>query len=144
MDVSELRKRILRAVDEARKEAAIRRVAIDRSVKAYEQFLSDVAVPLLKQTASIVNAGGGTFVVSTPAETVRLSAQHAAETYLEIALERSSGDPEVVGRVSLARGRQGIVVDERPIAVGKPVEQLTEDDLAAYLVTAIPKLVVKS
>ncbi len=143
MDVSELRKRILRAVDEARKDAAERRTLVDQSVKAYAQFLPDVVVPMLKQAATIVNANGGTFVVSTPAETARLSAQHAAETYLEIALDRTGAEPDVVGRVSLARGRQGVIVDERPIAAGKPIEQLTEDDLAAYLVTAVPKLIVK-
>ena len=144
MDVSELRKRILRAVDDARKDAAARRSLVDESVKAYGVFLTDVAVPMLKQAATIVNASGGTFVVNTPAETVRLSAQHAAETYLEIALDRNGPEPEVVGRVSLARGRQGTIVDERPIARGKPVEKLTEDDLSAYLVAAIPRLIVKT
>lgn len=143
MDVSELRKRILRAVEEARKDAIERRALVDRSVKAYGEFLAAVVVPMLKQAATVVNASGGTFVVSTPAETARLSAQHAADTYLEIALDRSGAEPEVVGRVSIARGRQGTIVDERPIAPGKPVEKLTEDDLAGYLVAAIPKLVVK-
>jgi hypothetical protein len=143
MDVSELRKRILRAVDEARKDAAERRSRTDQSVKAYGEFLSAVVVPMLKQTASILNASGGTFVVSTPAETARLSAQHAAETFLEIALDRGGTEPEVVGRVSLARGRQGTTIDERPVAPGKPVEKLTEDDMAAYLVAAIPKLLIK-
>jgi hypothetical protein len=143
MDVSELRKRILRAVDEARKDAAVRRSLSDQAVKAYGEYLNVVVVPMLKQAAGVVNASGGTFVVDTPAETARLSAQHAAETYLEIALDRSGAEPEVVGRVSLARGRQGTIVDERPIASGKPVDKLTEDDLAAYLVAAIPKLVVK-
>jgi len=143
MDVSELRKRILRAVDEARQDATARRALVDQSVKAYAGFLSDVAVPMLKQAAAIVNASGGAFVVNTPADTARLSAQHAAETYLEIALDRSGAEPEVLGRISVARGRQGVLVDERPIASGKPVETLTEDDLAAYLVAAIPKLVVK-
>lgn len=144
MDVSELRKRILRAVEDARKDAAARRVLIDQATKAYARYLEDIVVPMLKQTATIVNASGGTFVVSTPADSARMSAQHASETYLEIALDRSGVEPEVVGRISLARGRQGVVVDERPIATGKPVEALTEEDLAAYLVTAIPKLVVKT
>ncbi len=144
MDVSELRKRILRAVDDARKDAVTRRAMVDRSVEAYGEFLAAVAVPMLKQAVAVVNASGGTFVVSTPAETARMSAQHAAETYLEIALDRTGTEPEVVGRVSLARGgRQSTVVDERPIATGKPVETLTEEDMAAYLVTAIPKLIVK-
>lgn len=143
MDVSELRKRILRAVDDARKDATVRRSLVDEAVKAYGEYLNTVVVPMLKQTATIVNASGGTFVVSTPADTARLSAQQATETYLEIALDRSGSEPEVVGRVSLARGRHGTIVDERPVAAGKPVEKLTEDDLAAYLIAAIPKLVIK-
>jgi hypothetical protein len=113
MDVSELRKRILRAVDEARQDATARRSLVDQAVKAWEGYLTDVVVPMLKQTAAIVNASGGTFTVSTPADTARLSAQHAAETYLEIALDRSGIEPDVVGRVSLARGRQGIVPSAR-------------------------------
>ena len=143
MDVSELRKRILRAVHDARMDATVRRSLVDQAVKAYGEYLNAVVVPMLKQTATIVNASGGTFVVSTPADSARLSAQQATETYLEIALDRSGPEPEVVGRVSLARGRQGTIVDERPVATGKPVEKLTEDDLAAYLITAIPKLIVK-
>lgn len=144
MDVSELRKRILRAVDDARKDAESRRVLIDESVKAYGVFLENVAVPLLRQTASVVNATGGTFVVGTPAETVRMSAQHAPDTYLEIALDRTGAEPEVVGRVSLTRGRQGVIVEERILGPGKPVAQLTEEDLAAYLVSAVPRLLVKT
>jgi len=144
MDVSELRKRIVRAVDDARKEAAERQSRADQSVKIWEEYLAAVVVPMLKQAATIINASGGTFVVNTPADSVRLSAQHASETYLEIALDRTGGEPEVVGRVSLMRGRQGVVVDERPIATGRPIEKLSEEDLAAYLVSAVPKLVVKS
>lgn len=144
MDVSELRKRIERAVEDARREAASRRVLVDRSVQAYAEFLATTAVPMLRQTATIVNASGAGFVVSTPAETVRLSAQHAPDTYLEIALDRSGAEPEVVGRVSLARGREGVIVDERAIAQGHPIEKLTDEDLAAYLVSAIPRLIVKN
>ena len=144
MDVSELRKRILRAVDEARKDAAARRALTDEAVKAWDGYLATVVVPMLKQAASIINAGGGAYVVSTPAETARLAAQHAADTYLEVLLDRSGPEPEVVGRISLARGRHGVIVDERPIAAGKPVPALAEEDLAAYLVSAVPKLVVKS
>ena len=55
----------------------------------------------------------------------------------------AADEPEVVGRVSLARGRQGVVVDERPIAAGRPIEKLTEEDLAAYLVAAVPRLLVR-
>jgi hypothetical protein len=143
MDVSELRKRILRAVDDARKDAAARRVLVDEAVKAYGEFLAGTAVPMLRQAATVLNAAGGGFAVQTPADAARLVSQSAPETYLEIALDTGGAEPEVVGRVSLARGRQGVVVDERVLAPGKPVEKLTEEDLAAYLVSAAPRLLVR-
>jgi hypothetical protein len=44
--------------------------------------------------------------------------------------------------VSLTRGRAGVVVEERPIDAAKPVADLSEADVAAFLVAEIPKLVV--
>lgn len=143
MDVSELRKRLVRAIEDARREAAGRRARSDEAVRAYGVFHGTIAVPMVKQAADIVNASGGTFVVSTPAETVRMSARQSPDTYLEIALDRSGDEPDVVGRVSLTRGRQGVIVDERPIAPGRPIEQLTDEDLATYLVRAVPRLLVR-
>jgi hypothetical protein len=144
MDVSELRKRILRAIDEARKDAESRRTVVDESVKAYEKFLRDIAVPLLRQAAQVLNATGHAFVVHTPAETVRLAAEKSPHTFIEIELDRSAGEPTVVGRVSLTRGRQGLVVEERPIVPERPVAAITEDDVSAFLVSAVPKLVLKT
>lgn len=144
MDVSELRKQILRAIDEARKEASTRRTLVDEAVKAYADFRTNIAVPLMRQAASVLNASGPAFVVHTPADSVRLAAEHSAETFVEVTLDSSGVEPEVVGRVSLARGRQGLIVEERPIAAGKPVARLTEEDLSAFLLSAIPKLVVRS
>jgi hypothetical protein len=144
MDVSELRKRILRAIDDAKKDVSARRSTLDAANKAYEQFLDAVAVPLLRQSANVLKASGHLFDVHTPAGSVRLVAERSPHTFLEIALDSSQPDPEVIGRVSLTRGRQGLVVEERPIATARPVEKLTEEDLAAFLITEIPKLVVKS
>jgi hypothetical protein len=143
MDVAELRKRIQRALEEARREAATRRSRTDAAVAAYEKFLRSVAVPLFKQTATILNADGGGFEVNTPADGVRLSSRSSPETYVELALEHGDDEPEVVGRVSLTRGRLGVVVDERPVAPGRPIETLTEEDLASYLVAAVPRLLVR-
>jgi hypothetical protein len=144
MDVSELRKRILRAIDDAKKDVSARRSTLDAASKAYEEFLDAVAVPLLRQSANVLKASGHLFDVHTPAGSVRLVAERSPHTFLEIALDTSQPDPEVIGRVSLTRGRQGLVVEERPIAEARPVGKLTEEDLAAFLITEIPKLVVKS
>jgi hypothetical protein len=144
MDVSELRKRILRAIDDAKKDVSARRSVLDAANQAYERFLDTVAVPLLRQSAVVLKASGHLFDVHTPAGSVRLVAERSPHTFLEIALDTSQPDPEVIGRVSLTRGRQGLVVEERPVAPARPVEKLTEEDLAAFLITEIPKLVVKS
>jgi hypothetical protein len=143
MDVSELRKRILRAIDDARKEAAGRRTVVDEAAKAYQQFLETIAVPLLRQAAIVLNAEGHGFVVHTPASSARLAAEKYPETYLEVALDSSGAEPEVVGRVSITRGRRGLILEERPIAVHKSVSALTEEDLSAFLITEVPKLVIK-
>jgi len=144
MDVSELRKRILRAIDDARKEAETRRTVVDESLKAYEAFLRDIAVPLMLQAAQVLNADGHVFVVHTPAESVRLAAEKSPETFIELVLDRSGAEPGVVGRVSLARGRQGLVIVERPIAPERPVAAVTEEDVSAFLVAEVPKLILKT
>ena len=144
MDVSELRKLILRAIDEAKKDVSARRTVLDAAARAYEEFLAAVAVPLLRQAAVVLKASGQLFDVHTPAGSVRLVAERAPHTFLEIELDVERPEPEVIGRVSVTRGRQGLVVEERPIVPGRPVAKLTEEDLTAFLIAEIPKLVVRS
>ena len=144
MDVSELRKGILRALDDARKAAATRRSSVDEAGAAYTRFLENVAVPLLRQAQGVLKAERQSFTVHTPAGSVRLASDAAPETYLEIVLDTTGTKPHVLGRVSLARGRQGVVVDEKPIAPDTPIADLADSDLADFLLAAIPKLVVKS
>ncbi len=143
MDVSDLRKRILRALDEARKDSNARRQTVDAAAAAYSEFLANIAVPLVRQAVTVLRAEGHQFTANTPAESVRLVADGSPQTFLEFELDASGAQPEVVGRVSLTRGRQGVVVEERPIAPGKAVADLADDDVAKFLVTEIPKLIVK-
>ncbi len=144
MDVSELRKKILRALDDARQDAATRRQAIDEAGKAYGVFLADVAGPVMRQAASVLKAEGHVFSVETPANSVRIVAAGSPETFIELTLDTTGAEPVVVGRVSVSRGKRGLVVAERPIAPGAPVASLTEDDLSAFLVSELPKLVVRT
>ena len=143
MDVSELRKRILRALDEARKDAVVRRQEVDEAAKAYESFLANIAVPLMRQAAQVLNATSDAFAVHTPAASVRLVSETSPQTFVEFSLDTTGAQSHVIGRVSLTRGRQGLVVEERPLAAGKSVEALTEEDVSTFLVTEIPKLVVR-
>jgi len=143
MDTSDLRKRILRALDDARKDASARRGTVDEAARAYATFLNDVAVPLMRQATTVLNAEGHKFSVHTPANGVRLASDSAPETFLEFELDTTSTSPQVIGRVSLQRGRQGQVVSERPIVEGKAVSLLDEQDVTAFLVEEVSKLIVK-
>ena len=142
MDTGDLRKRILFALDAARKDSSDRRRVVDEATKAYEVFLETIAVPMIKQAASVLCAEKQRFVADTPAGSVRLSSEGSPQTFLELELDTGGARPHVIGRVSVTRGRQGLVVEERPIA-DKSVADLAEDDVAKFLVAEIPKLVMR-
>ena len=143
MDVSELRKRIIRALDDARKDAGQRRSITDEATRAYGEFLNNVAVPLLRQAVIVLKSEGQLFTVHTPADSVRLVSDKTPDTFLEIVLDTTTERPQILGRVSLARGRQGRM-EERPLVPGKSVGEVTEEDVAQFLVRAVPKLVLRS
>ena len=143
MDVSELRKRILRGIEDAKKHAAARRVVVDEARGEYERFLGGVAVPMVRQAADVLKAAGHPCDVHAPAESVRLVAEASPHTYLELELDVTKPRPQVLGRVSLARGRQGQIVEERALGNGKDVAALTEDDVSAFLAAEIPRLILK-
>jgi hypothetical protein len=143
MDVSELRKRILRALDEARKDAVQRRASVDAATAAFDRFLSSTAVPMMRQAATVLGGAGHSFVVHAPSHAARLASEGSPQTFLEVALDVAPDPPVVIGRVSLARGRQGGVVEERPLKTGASVDELTEDDLSAFLTAEIPRLILK-
>ena len=142
MNVSDLRKRILRALDDARKEAAVKRADVDRAAADYERFLTDIAVPLFRQAATVLRAEGHPFTANTPAGSVRLVSDHAQTEFLELELDVAGAAPQVTARTS-ARGRRGPVVQERPLAPGKRIADLTEDDVSSFVVAEIQKLVTR-
>jgi hypothetical protein len=144
MDVSDLRQRILRALDAARTEAVSRRSEADAAKVAYDRFLQDVAVPLLRQAQSILKAEGHMFTVHAPAGSAKLVSDARPETYVELVLDTTGGQPQVVSRTSLARGAKRVAVEERPIAPGKTIQDLKDDDVAGFLVSEIPKLVSRN
>ena len=140
MDVSDLRQRILRALEAGKPDAPARqRAQIDAAHAAYGRFLETVAVPMLKQAQDILKAEGHVFSVHTPADGARLVSDGHPQTFLEFALDLGER-PRVLGRVSINR-RSRVTVEEQPIAPGKAIGDLTDDDVAAFFVTEIPKLV---
>jgi hypothetical protein len=142
MDVSDLRKRILRALEEGRRDATARRSAVDAARGDFATFLETIAVPLMHQAASVLKSEGLLFSVHTPAESARLANDRSPETYLEFVLDVAGPHPRIVGRVSVARGREGVIVEEREVAA-KAVGDVREDDVAKFLVSEVSRLALK-
>jgi len=143
LDVSDLRKRILRALDEGRKDALSRRSSVDAARGDFATFLENIAVPMLRQAVDVLRSERLLFSVHTPADSARLAADQSPDTYLEFVLNVAAPQPQVVGRVSVARGRQGVIVEERELSASKAIAELDDDDVAKFLVSEVSKLVLK-
>lgn len=136
MEISEIRRRLRSAMDEARRDAAARRARSEAALRNYDTFLSQVAIPVVQQMASVLNGEGHHFSVATPAGSVRLTSANSSEDYIEIALDTSEDPPEVVGRTSRGRGRR-MITSERPVRDRTEVGELNEEDVLAFLLTEI-------
>jgi hypothetical protein len=143
MDVSDLRKLIIRALDDARKDATDRRKVVDESRVAFETFLELVAGPLFKQAATVLRGEGHEFTLHTPADAVKLVSDRSPQEAIEVELHADGQAPYVIGRTRILRGGKDPLVDERPLAPGKAITDLTENDVTAFLVQEIPRLVAR-
>ena len=136
MEVSEVRRRLLTAIDKAKQAASERRARNDRAARDYEAFLAERATPVFHQLASALAAEGHTFKVFTPAGSIRLSAERSPGQFIELVLDDSSDPPAVVGRTTRGRGRR-MVSTERAIGGSAPVADLTEEDVLTFLLEEI-------
>lgn len=137
MEVSEVRRRLRAAVEEARQSAAERRTRNDAAARDYEAFLGQRAVPVFHQLATALTGDGHLFKVFTPAGSVRLASERSHEEFIELVLDDSSDFPVVVGRTSRGRGRR-MISAERPVRDRTPISELTEEDVLSFLLQEIP------
>jgi hypothetical protein len=136
MELSEVRRRLRAAVEEARRQAAERRARTDAGARAYAELLEQRAVPVFHQVASALAGEGHAFKVFTPAASVRLASQRSQEEFVELALDDTSDPPTAIGRTSRGRGRR-LVSAERPIREGVAIDMLTEEDVLEFLLQEI-------
>jgi len=136
VDVSQVRRRVVAAVERARKDAQARReraAAVDR---AYEEFLAAVATPLVHTLANVLKAEGHPFNVGTPGGSVRLVSDRRRDDYIELDLDRTADPPEVIGRINYTRGSR-IVTEERPVKAGASPQAITGEDVLDFLLAAL-------
>jgi hypothetical protein len=138
MEVSEVRRRLRAAIDQARRDAAQRRERADTAHREYDQFLAQIAVPTFQTIANVLVAEGHRFMVNTPAGSVRLASERSGEDFIELALDAFQDPPVVVVRTNRGRGRRQISAER---SVTTPVASLTDGDVLQLVLDEIPPLV---
>ena len=128
MEVSEVRRRLRAAIEQARRDAGARRERSDLAARDYQQFLTERAVPVFHTLALALNAEGLRFKVFTPADSVRLAAEGSSDDFIELALDPTQDPPVVLLRTSRGRGRRQIA-NERSIADAAAIASFSEDDV---------------
>jgi len=101
-------------------------------------------VPFVRQVVSILRADNYLVTAFTPAGSARVSSDRAAEDFVEIALDEGRDHPHVVVRTSVQRGRGGVIVSAKEVAPGKPIDSLTDQDLADVFVAELIALLIKT
>ena len=136
VEVSLVRNRLNRAIEVARERAQKRRQRTATAERAYETFLQDVATPVMRLVANSLKVENYAFTVCTPGGGLRLASDRGRDDYVEFALDGSAEPPQVVGRISRARGSRTLD-EERPIKPGSPPEELSEEDVLTFLLDAL-------
>jgi len=136
MEISDVRRRLRGAIEEARKRAAERRARNDDASLSYAAFLSTVAIPAFHALAQALVGEGHRFKVFTPGEAVRLVPEFSQDDYLELSLDTEGDRPAAMLRTSRGRGRRNIVT-ERAVFEGRPFAEITDEDVVAAVLEDI-------
>lgn len=139
MEISQVKHRLSETIERAKRTAAERRARNDEAARAYQPFLEQVAIPLVRQLANVLKAAGYQFSVFTPGGSVRLMSERNAEDFIEISLDTTGDRPEVVGHTSRARGRR-VIESERPVS-DLPIDAITSEVLLAFVLKELEPFV---
>jgi hypothetical protein len=140
MEVSEVRRRLRGAIEDARRRAEERRAKKDAAVREWERVLADVAIPLFHQIAQALNAEGYQYTVTTPGSAVRLVPERSGEEFVELALDTEGDEPEVMVRSTRGRGRRTLT-SERSLGARSAVDVLTDNTLAGEVIADLIKII---
>ena len=135
-EIADVRRRVRRAIEQARLDAAERRA---RAAVAGEQargFIQRVATPVARQVVSVLRAEGFVFRLSTPAGAVRLVSDRRREDFIDIAVDAADDAVTILTTVSHVRGGR-VLTTERPLAADVEIDALTEQHVLDFLLDAI-------
>jgi hypothetical protein len=126
----------MRAIDAARERSQQRRQRSADAERAYDVFLKQVATPVARQVANTLKAEGFPFTLFTPGGGLRLASDRGRDDYIEFVLDGDGDPPQAIGRVRHTRGSRTLS-EERPIRAGASPDELTEEDVLAFLISAL-------
>ena len=132
MEVSDVRRRLRAAIDEAKRHSTERRARVDAATRAWEDVLPATVVPAFHALAQALAAEGHRFKVLTPGESARLSVERSAEEFIELALDTARDAPAVMLRSTRGRGRR-MVSSERVAVEAGAIAQLTQEAVVGFL-----------
>ena len=133
MEVSDVRRRIRAAIDEARARGVERRARTDEASRAYDQLLEATAVPAFHMVVNALTGEGHRFTVITPGRAVRMSPERSAEDFIELSLDTERDRPAVMIRSSRGRGRR-VIMTERILREDLPIAELAQEDIITALI----------
>jgi hypothetical protein len=136
LEISQVRRQLQAAIARARERTKQRRERVADAERAYAVFLQEVATPVTRQVANALKTEGYAFTVFSPEHGLRLAADRGRDDFIDFALDAEADPPQVIGRISHARGSRTID-EERPIKPGAGPESLTEEDVLDFLVRAL-------
>ena len=136
MEISQVRRRVQAAIVAARSRTQERRQRTDAATKDYSVFLETVATPLVQQIANALKAEGHSFTVSTPGDSLRIEHDRGRDNFVEFTLDTTGDRPQVIGRVSQARGSRRLD-DERPIKPDALPSEISEEDVLDFVMRAL-------
>jgi hypothetical protein len=136
VEISTVRNQLTRAIEAARHRNQRRRELTAEAERGFQLFLEQVATPVTKMLATALKAEGHQFTAFTPGGGLRLASDTRRDDYIDFALDTDAEPPQVVGRISRTRGSRTLS-DERPVKPGTAPGAITEEDVLAFLLTAI-------
>lgn len=136
MEISVVRNRLNRAIEASRERSQRRRQLTASAESAFQTFLQNVATPVTKHVATSLKVENYAFTVFTPGGGLRLASDRGRDDYVEFALDLDSNPPQVVGRSSRTRGSRTLT-EERPLKPGSAVDEISEEDVLAFLLSAL-------
>lgn len=136
MEVSQVRKRLKSAIDASRERAQRRRERVAEAQRAYESFLTEIATPVARQLANAMKAEGYSFTVFTPGNGLRFASDRGRDDFIELALDTSVHNPEVIARISQQRGSR-TTDEEVPVKRGASPGEISEEDFLEFVLGAL-------